>query len=323
MVDIPLLDVRGLRAYYFLPNACVRAVERVSLSVDKGEIVAVVGESGSGKSTLGLAIIRLLPHPGRIVDGSVIFEGKDLVKISEEEMSRVRGRKISAVFQDPLTSLDPLMRIGDQIVETLMTHFEMEREEAVELAKKYLEMVGIPGERFHDYPHQFSGGMRQRAMIAMAIATKPSLLIADEPTTALDVIVQAQIMQLFSELRKRLGLSIMLITHDIALAMEIADRIAVMYGGQLMEVGSSVEIYEEPLHPYVKLLINSIPVPDPDLRWRDRIVLPKVELSAHIGEVRGCKFYDRCPERIDRCARERPKLTKVDSDRCVACFLYT
>ncbi len=318
MVVLTLLDVRGLKAYYFLPSACVRAVENVSLQVDRGEIVAVVGESGSGKSTLGLAIIRLLPHPGRVVGGEVIFEGKDLMKLSEEEMVKVRGRKISAVFQDPLTSLDPLMRVGEQIVETLMAHFDINRKEAEEQAKKYLEMVGIPGERFYDYPHQFSGGMRQRAMIAMAIATKPSLLIADEPTTALDVIVQAQIMQLFAGLREKLKLSILLITHDIALAMGVADKIAVMYGGQLMELGSSVAIYKEPLHPYTRGLLQAVPnVELDDMRLRYIPGNPP-DLA---NPPPGCRFHPRCPYATERCKREEPPLVEVGG-RFVKCHLY-
>lgn len=313
-----LLDIIKLKTYYFLPDGVVKAVDGVSLRIEKGEITGLAGESGSGKSTLGLSILKLVPPPGRIVEGSILFKGKDLVKLDEKEMGKIRGAEISTVFQDPLTSLDPLMRIGDQLVETIMAHREISKNEAVEMAKKYLEMVGISGERFYDYPHQFSGGMRQRAMIAMAISTNPSLLIADEPTTALDVIVQAQIMKLFEKLRKELKLSIILITHDISVAMEIADKIGVMYAGQLVEFASSYEIYKEPLHPYTKGLMEAVP----------NIELTDMKLHYIPGDPPdlsnppiGCKFAPRCREKMEICERKEPPEVRV-KDRIVRCFLY-
>ncbi len=313
-----LLSIRNLRVYYVMGDYSIRAVDGVSMDVDRGEIVGVVGESGSGKSTLGLSIVRLVPPPGRIVGGSVVFEGRDLTALPEREMTRIRGGKIGMVFQDPLTSLDPLMRVGDQVVETIMAHKDVTREEAEEEAKKYLEMVGISAERFRDYPHQFSGGMRQRAMIAMAISTNPSLLIADEPTTALDVIVQAQIMNLFKTLRDRLNLSIMLITHDISLTMEVADKIAVMYAGHLVECGSSVDVHDEPLHPYTRGLLQSVP----------NIELEDMKLSYIPGNPPdlanpppGCRFHPRCPYATERCRREEPPTLNVNG-RLVKCFLY-
>ncbi|RLE63841.1 MAG: ABC transporter ATP-binding protein [Thermoprotei archaeon] len=313
-----LLDIENLKTYYFLPDSIVKAVDGVSLRIEEGEIVGLVGESGSGKSTLGLSILKLVPPPGRIVEGSIFFKGRDLVSLSEKEMEKIRGAQISMVFQDPLTSLDPLMRVGDQLVETIMAHREVSKSEAVELAKKYLEMVGIGGERFYDYPHQFSGGMRQRSMIAMAISTNPSLLIADEPTTALDVIVQAQIMKLFEKLRKELKLSIILITHDISVAMEIADKIGVMYAGQLVEFASSYEIYREPLHPYTKGLMEAVP----------NIELADMKLHYIPGDPPdlsnppiGCRFAPRCKEKMDICEREVPPEIRV-KDRFVRCFLY-
>ncbi|OYT30230.1 MAG: dipeptide/oligopeptide/nickel ABC transporter ATP-binding protein [Thermofilum sp. ex4484_82] len=254
-----LMEIQNLKTYYFLPDYVIKAVDGVSMKIEEGEIIGLVGESGSGKSTLGLSILKLVPPPGRIVDGHIFFEGLDLAALGEEEIEKIRGAKISMVFQDPLTSLDPLMRVGDQLVETILAHRNVSKEEAVEMAKEYLEMVGIPRDRFYDYPHQFSGGMRQRAMIAMAVSTQPKLLIADEPTTALDVIVQAQIMRLFEKLRDELNLSIILITHDISVAMEIADKIGVMYAGQLVEFASSYEIYKNPLHPYTKGLMEAVP----------------------------------------------------------------
>jgi len=315
---VVLLEVKNLKTYYFLPDGVVRAVDGVTLKIDKGEIIGLVGESGSGKSTLGLSILKLVPPPGRIVGGSILFEGTDLVGLSEEEMEKIRGAKISMVFQDPLTSLDPLMRVGDQLVETIMAHRNVSKSEAVKMAKKYLEMVGISGERFYDYPHQFSGGMRQRSMIAMAISTNPSLLIADEPTTALDVIVQAQIMKLFEKLRKELGLSIILITHDISVAMEVADNIGVMYAGQLVEHASSYEIYREPLHPYTKGLMEAVP----------NIELEDMKLHYIPGDPpdlsnppKGCRFAPRCREKMSVCEREEPPELKIDN-RMVRCFLY-
>ncbi len=313
-----LLEIKGLKTYYFLPDSVVKAVDGVSFSLDKGEMLAVVGESGSGKSTLGLSILRLVPRPGRIVDGSIVFDGVDLVKLPEEEMCKVRGRKIGAVFQDPLTSLDPLMRVGEQLVETLLTHFEMSREEAEAEAKRYLELVGISPERFYDYPHQFSGGMRQRVMIAMAVATKPSLVIADEPTTALDVVMQAQIMDVFTRLKEELGISFILITHDIALAVETADRIAVMYGGHLVELATSEEIYKEPLHPYTKALLEA--VPDVEARDRKLRYIPgnPPDLSS---PPPGCRFHPRCPYATEKCRREIPPDVSVKG-RLVKCWLY-
>ena len=313
-----LLEVKGLKTYYFLPDSVVKAVDGVSFSLDKGEMLAVVGESGSGKSTLGLSILRLVPRPGRIVDGSIVFDGVDLVKLPEEEMCKVRGRKVGAVFQDPLTSLDPLMRVGEQLVETLLTHFDISREEAEAEAKRYLELVGISPERFYDYPHQFSGGMRQRAMIAMAVATKPSLVIADEPTTALDVVMQAQIMDVFTRLKEELGISFILITHDIALAVETADRIAVMYGGHLVELATSEEIYKEPLHPYTKALLEA--VPDVEARDRKLRYIPgnPPDLSS---PPPGCRFHPRCPYATEKCRREIPPDVSVKG-RLVKCWLY-
>ncbi|RLE83576.1 MAG: ABC transporter ATP-binding protein [Thermoprotei archaeon] len=313
-----LLDIKGLKVYYYLPDAVVRAVDKVDLSISDGEILGIVGESGSGKSTLGLSIVKLVPPPGRIVEGEILFERVNLVKLPEKEMSKIRGKKISMVFQDPLTSLDPLMRIGDQLVETIVTHQNLSEEESRKMAKKYLEMVGIPGDRLRDYPHQFSGGMRQRAMIAMAIATSPRLVIADEPTTALDVIVQAQIMKLFSKLREELGISFIIITHDISIVMEVADKIGVMYGGHLVEYGSVEELYEEPLHPYTKELLRAVPnieVKDVELRY---IPGDPPDLS---NPPPGCRFHPRCPHAMDICKEEIPD-KRFRNEHMVRCHLY-
>ncbi|RLG53219.1 MAG: ABC transporter ATP-binding protein, partial [Thermoproteota archaeon] len=286
-----------------LGDEAVKAVDGVSLKVEKGEVLGLVGESGSGKSTLGLAIVRLVPHPGRILEGSVLFKGRDLLKLPEQELSKVRGGEIGMVFQDPLTSLDPLMRVGEQLVETIMAHSQLTKEEAKEKAVKYLELVGISAERFYDYPHQFSGGMRQRAMIAMAISTSPSLLIADEPTTALDVIVQSQIMELFQSLREKLGLSVILITHDISVAMEVADKIAVMYAGHLVECAPSETLYDSPLHPYTQGLLKA--VPNIELKDMKLVYIPGTPPDL-ANPPPGCRFHPRCPRAMDVCRREEP-----------------
>ena len=313
-----LMEIQNLKTYYFLPDYVIKAVDGVSMKIEEGEIIGLVGESGSGKSTLGLSILKLVPPPGRIVDGHIFFEGLDLAALREEEIEKIRGAKISMVFQDPLTSLDPLMRVGDQLVETILAHRNVSKEEAVEMAKEYLEMVGIPRDRFYDYPHQFSGGMRQRAMIAMAVSTQPKLLIADEPTTALDVIVQAQIMRLFEKLRDELNLSIILITHDISVAMEIADKIGVMYAGQLVEFASSYEIYKNPLHPYTKGLMEAVP----------NIELEDMKLNYIPGNPpdlfnlpSGCRFHPRCSRVMEACKSREAKETWVDN-HMVRCLLY-
>lgn len=313
-----LMEIQNLKTYYFLPDYVIKAVDGVSMKIEEGEIIGLVGESGSGKSTLGLSILKLVPPPGRIVDGHIFFEGLDLAALGEEEIEKIRGAKISMVFQDPLTSLDPLMRVGDQLVETILAHRNVSKEEAVEMAKEYLEMVGIPRDRFYDYPHQFSGGMRQRAMIAMAVSTQPKLLIADEPTTALDVIVQAQIMRLFEKLRDELNLSIILITHDISVAMEIADKIGVMYAGQLVEFASSYEIYKNPLHPYTKGLMEAVP----------NIELEDMKLNYIPGNPpdlfnlpSGCRFHPRCSRAMEACKSREAKETWVDN-HMVRCLLY-
>jgi len=314
----PLLDVRNLKTYYFTESGVVKAVNDVTLSIRRGELLGLVGESGSGKSTLGFSIIRLVPPPGKIIDGSVFLDNIDLMKLSEKELRKIRGRRIGMIFQDPLTCLDPLRRIEDQMVETVMVHMDVERDEAREMAAEALERVGISGDRLKDYPHQLSGGMRQRAMIAMATMLHPELLIADEPTTALDVIVQSKIMDLLEDLKESMKMSILLITHDLALVIERADRVAVMYAGELCEVGTSEQISEDPLHPYTKLLLESIP----------DVEAPKTKLKSIPGnppDMRnppsGCKFWPRCPYAEDICRQMPPKFAELNG-RIVRCHLY-
>jgi len=313
-----LLKIENLKTYYFTGGGVVRAVDGVTLNIRKGELLGLVGESGSGKSSLGLSIIRLVPPPGRIVDGKILLNGIDLLKLPEKELRKIRGKRIGMIFQDPLTSLDPLRKIEDQMVETVLVHMKISKEEAREMAVKALERVGIAPDRLKDYPHQLSGGMRQRVMIAMATMLNPDLLIADEPTTALDVIVQSKIMDLLADLKKSMGMSILLITHDLALVIERSDRVAVMYAGELCEVGSSEEISQDPLHPYTELLLESIP----------DIEKPKAELKSISGsppDMRnppsGCRFWPRCPKAMEICKKVSPKQITLDG-RVIRCHLY-
>ncbi|MCL7384104.1 MAG: ABC transporter ATP-binding protein [Thaumarchaeota archaeon] len=313
-----LLEIGNLKTYYFTHGSVIKAVDDVSLGIYKREMVGLVGESGSGKSTLGLSIIKLVPPPGKIVDGKITIDGEDILKLRDKELRRIRGKKIGMIFQDPLTCLDPLRRVGDQIVESIMSHIKVDKETAREMALKVFERVGISPERIDDYPHQLSGGMRQRAMIAMAVVLNPELLIADEPTTALDVVVQSRIMDLLEDLKNERKMSILLITHDLALVIERCDRVVIMYAGKICEIGSVKEISNEPLHPYTKLLIESIP----------NIEGTQMELKPIPGtppDMRnpplGCRFWPRCPYALDKCKSVEPKVLEIDN-RVVFCHLY-
>ncbi len=311
-----VIRIKNLVVEYLSLAGPLRAVDNVSLDVYRREWMGIVGESGSGKSTLAYTMIGLLPPPGRVAGGSIVFNGKDLTRMSKEELRMLRGKEISMVFQDPMTSLDPLRRVGDQIAEVAVEHGVADWKEAREMAAEALESVGIPREAVYRYPHELSGGQRQRVMIAIAMLLKPKLLIADEPTTALDVIVQESIMDLFGELKK-MGTSIVLITHDIALAAERSDRIAVMYAAKLAELGPVDKIINDPLHPYTRGLIESTP----DV-WSDK---PVKSIPGYPPDLRrpprGCRFHPRCPHATDKCKHKEPPITKV-GDRLVACWLY-
>ncbi len=310
-----LLKIENLITLFHTRRGVVRAVDNVSLSLEKGDFISVVGESGCGKSTLAYSIIRLIDPPGEIAGGRILFDGKDLLSLSEEEMRRVRGWEIGMVFQDPMTSLDPLEKIGDQIAETLMEHTDVTKKEAWQIAREMLEKVGLPGDRVNSYPHQLSGGQRQRVVIAMAVSLNPKLLIADEPTTALDVIVQEKIMDLLNEMRKE-GRAIILITHDFALAAERSDRIAVMYAGWIVELGDAEKLTKEPLHPYTMGLIESVP----DV-WVDKKIKPLPGFPPDlVNPPEGCRFRPRCPLASDKCKSE-PPLIEVNG-RLVKCWLY-
>ena len=318
-MSAPLLAVERLRVEFPTRSGTLVAVDGVSLSIAPGEVLGVVGESGAGKSLTGAAIIGLLDPPGRIGGGEVRLGDRRIDNLAPEAMRRVRGREIGAVFQDPLTSLNPLYTIGRQLVETITTHLELSPREARKRALDLLTEVGIPApeRRFNHYPHQFSGGMRQRVVIALALAAKPKLIIADEPTTALDVSIQAQIIALLKRLCREHGAAVMLITHDMGVIAETADRVAVMYAGRVVEVGPVAEVIHRPQHPYTKGLMGSIP----------SIVAEREQLAQIDGVMprlnaipTGCAFHPRCPHVFDRCRRERPELMNAGATRS-ACWL--
>ncbi len=317
-----LLEVKNLKTQFFTQDGIVHAVNGISYEVNEGETVAIVGESGSGKSVGVMSLIRLIPEPpGKIVDGEAWFDGQDLLKLSEEELRRIRGKRIAMIFQDPMTSLNPVLTIGRQITEALELHLRMGKEEARKRAIELLEMVGIPGaaSRIDDYPHQFSGGMRQRVMIAMGLSCNPELLIADEPTTALDVTIQAQIVELVKRLQEELGMAIIWITHDLGVVASLADRVLVMYSGFIVEEAPVDDIYEKPRHPYTLGLLRSIPRLD---LGRQKRLIPIEGLPPDLLDPpTHCPFAPRCPFVIDRCWEENPPLDPVGPNRRAACWV--
>jgi peptide/nickel transport system ATP-binding protein len=323
-VSIPepaLLELRDLRTVFETGGATVRAVDGVSFRLATGGTLGIVGESGCGKSVMALSILRLLPSPpGRIAGGEIVFEGRDLLGLQEHEMRALRGKSIAMVFQEPMTSLNPVYTVGRQVAEVLVLHEHLSKRDARMRAIELLKMVGIPApeQRVDSYPHELSGGMRQRVMIAMAIACRPKLLIADEPTTALDVTIQAQILDLLARLREELGMGIMLITHDLGVVSEFVDEVLVMYAGKLVEHAPAAALFAAPLHPYTKGLLASVPSADPERR-RLRTIEGMVPNLAALPA--GCRFRDRCPEAVSRCAIEEPPLIAVDRERQVACFV--
>lgn len=314
-----ILDIENLTVNFPINIGTVRAVEDVSLKLEEGEVMGLVGESGCGKSTLGFSILRLLRPPGRIVKGRILYHGQDIVQMSEREILSLRGRKIAMIFQDPLTSLNPLFRIDQQFIETLLTHEKrLGKKTAFTRAEKMLESLGISPERLLEYPHQMSGGMRQRIMIGMGLILNPDLLIADEPTTSLDVIVEAQFLDLLNELRKQFNLTIILITHNLGNVAQLADRITVMYGGTLMEVGEANDIFDNPLHPYTQGLLSSIPnikLDQPELK-----IMPGSPPDL-VNPPSGCVFHPRCPYVKEICKVRKPEISQKDG-RLVRCWLY-
>ncbi|MGI6230646.1 MAG: ABC transporter ATP-binding protein [Tractidigestivibacter sp.] len=319
-----LLEVKDLVTEFPTRKGIVRAVNGVSFGVDSGETVALVGESGSGKSVTSLSIMRLLQAPGHVTSGSITFDGTDLLSLSTKEMQQVRGGQIAMIFQEPMTSLNPVYRVGDQIVEAIQLHSDADDKQARERAIEMLRLVGIPSpeERVDDYPHEMSGGMRQRVMIAMALSCNPKLLIADEPTTALDVTIQAQILDLIYRLREQLNMGVLLITHDLGVVAEVADRVVVMYCGQAVEQAPADKLFEKPLHPYTLGLLNSIPRLDDDDNKRLYTIRGQVPNPLHLPP--GCPFSDRCDKCMPICRKSMPALRPYPEDpaRSVRCHLY-
>ena len=324
----PLLEVKDLRVQFPTRRGTLTAVDGISFSLEPGEVLGVVGESGAGKSLTGMAIIGLLEPPGRIAGGEIRLEGQRLDTLPYEQMRRIRGRRIGAIFQDPLTSLNPLYTIGEQLVETILTHLEVSPAQARSRALALLSEVGIPAaeSRFDHYPHQFSGGMRQRVVIALALCGEPRLIVADEPTTALDVSIQAQIITLLKRLARDHGTAVLLITHDMGVIAETADRVAVMYAGRIAEIGPVREVIHSPRHPYSVGLMGSIPKirqrADEDAgAARPRLVQIEGSMPRLTAIPSGCAFHPRCPKRFERCDRERPEPMATGPNR-TACWLY-
>ncbi len=316
-----LLEVNDLKTYFYTADGIIPAVDGVSFKIDRGETLGIVGESGSGKSVTARSIMRLVPNPpGKIINGSILFKGENILTKKEKQMRMIRGNKIAMIFQDPMTSLNPLFTVGNQIVEAIIIHQHVSKREAIERAVEMLKLVGIPSpeKRIKDYPHQMSGGMRQRVMIAMALCCQPDLLIADEPTTALDVTIQAQILELISDIKEKFNMSVMMITHDLGVVANIADRIIVMYAGKMMEYGDVEDIFANPLHPYTKGLMESIPRISSNEKRLKSIQGTLPDLTQ---DFKGCRFAPRCSCAKDICHNEEPPLVQNGS-RIVRCFQY-
>lgn len=317
-----LLEIEDLKVSFFTPAGEVKAVNGISYNLDEGRVLGIVGESGSGKSVSVSALMQLLVFPGRVVGGSITFDGRDVLAMSEEQIQEVRGKEIGMIFQDPMTSLNPVFTIGEQLIETLRRHTKMSRSEAAQKSLEMLRLVGInnPEQRMKQYPHEFSGGMRQRAMIAMTLLCDPKLLIADEPTTALDVTIQAQILELMKSLRTKINAAIILITHDLGIVSDICDDVIVMYAGRIVEKGSIDDIFYRPAHPYTQGLLRCLPRLDSDgTKPLEPIEGTPVDLLAL---PKGCAFAPRCEKCMKICLSEQPPNFLVGEDHCSACWLH-
>lgn len=317
-----LLEIKNLCVEFKTMAGTVHAVDHLSYTLHRGEKLGIVGESGSGKSVSSLAMMQLIPNPpGKVTGGQILYNGKDLVKLSEREMEKIRGNEISMIFQEPMTSLNPIIRCGKQIAESLQLHRGMKKKEAMEEAIKMMQAVGIanPQARAYEYPHQMSGGMRQRVMIAMALACQPQILIADEPTTALDVTIQAQILDLIRDLNQKMNTSVVFITHDLGVVSELCDTVIVMYNGHIVEKAPVADIFREPLHPYTQGLLSAIP-----RITKERKPLSTIEgmVPNPVERIKGCRFWPRCPKACDRCRKEEPSVFSVGENRQVRCWLY-
>ena len=316
-----ILDIKDLVIHYETDEEVVEAVNKINLSLEKGEILGLVGETGAGKTTTALGIMRLLPPKvGHVIQGNIFFEGKDLMECSEKDMRSIRGKKISMIFQDPMTALNPVKTVGDQIAEVVELHDNCSKAEALKRAQEMLAMVGIVPERYKEYPHQFSGGMKQRIVIAIALACEPDLLIADEPTTALDVTIQAQILDMMRKLQKEKGTSMILITHDLGVVAEMCDHCAVMYAGEIVEYGTTEQVFDNPKHPYTKALYQSIPSLDKEVE-RLHVIPGMVCDPSNLPS--GCSFCERCTEKRAACAEHDPWIVNVEAGHYAKCFQYT
>ena len=312
-----LLEIRDLRIHYVTDDATVEAVNGVDLTIEKGETLGLVGETGAGKTTTALGILRLIPDPpGRIVSGEILYNGEDILQIRDSELRKLRGNEISMIFQDPMTALNPTMRVGEQVAEVIRLHEGCSKAAAIKRSVEMLEMVGIRAERSTDYPHQFSGGMKQRVVIAMALACKPKLLLADEPTTALDVTIQAQVLEMMRDLKNRLGTSMLLITHDLGIVAETCDKVAIMYAGEIVEYGDIYQVFENVLHPYTIGLFGSLPSLDKEVRR----LSPIEGLMPDPSDLPdGCAFHPRCPYVTERCLQEKPVYRQAEPGHFVRC----
>lgn len=320
----PVIKIRNLHTSFFTEYGEIKAVNGIDIDIYSGKTVGVVGESGCGKSVTALSIMRLIPSPpGKIVNGEILYKGNNLLKMPEKEIRKIRGNRISMIFQEPMTSLNPVFTIGNQIIEAYTTHQNISKKEAFSKAVEILHLVGIPSpqERLNEYPNQLSGGMRQRVMIAMALACKPDLLIADEPTTALDVTIQAQILDLINKLRDELGMAVLLITHDLGIIAETTHSVNIMYAGKIVEHGEVEKIFNNPLHPYTKGLLNSIPKLG---QHKDNFSLKAISgvVPDLLNLPKGCKFQERCDEKFDKCIDKMPDLIEVEKGHFSRCFLY-
>ncbi|UCG04039.1 MAG: ABC transporter ATP-binding protein [Candidatus Heimdallarchaeota archaeon] len=317
--DGTILEMKGLKTQFFTEDGVVKAVDGVDLKIKRKEVLGLVGESGCGKTMTSLSILRLIPDPpGKIVEGEVFFNGKDLLKLTEDEIRSIRGNEISMIFQDPMTSLNPVFTVENQILENIKLHQNLDDKEALESGIQMLDLVGIPeaSKRIHDYPHLFSGGMRQRVMIAMALSCQPDLLIADEPTTALDVTIQAQVLELMKNLQEELNMAILYITHNLGVIAEISDNVAVMYAGNIVEYAAVEPLFGSPSHPYTQALLGSIPRMDKKL---DRLSVIKGTVPNLITPPTGCRFHPRCPYATEVCKEQKPPYIDVEPNHKVYC----
>ncbi|MBP7278864.1 MAG: ABC transporter ATP-binding protein [Sedimentibacter sp.] len=317
-MDNELLKINNLVVQYIVDRDVIEAINGISLTIHDGETLGLVGETGAGKTTTALSIMGLIPNPpGKIAEGEIYYNNENLLKKSEKDMRKIRGKEIAMIFQDPMTSLNPVLTVGDQIMEVIKLHNKVSQEEATLRAKKMLEMVGIPGERYNEYPHQFSGGMKQRVVIAIALACNPKLLIADEPTTALDVTIQAQVLDLMKKLKEEFKTSMLLITHDLGVVAEVCDSVAIMYSGEIVEKGNISDVFRNTLHPYTKGLFNSIPDVNSE---SERLESIPGMVSDPSNLPKGCKFHPRCQYKTAACEEQNPELREISPGHLVRCL---